>query len=133
MPIRVNGTLAASGQPGTYVTLDRTWSEGDTITFCLPMGFKLTRYTGVDKIAGHERYALEYGPVLLALVGSADARLVVRSSQRHQDLLKQLKPKTGLPLHFTIAGDVVHEYIPYWEVPYKQMFTCYPIVDLAGA
>ena len=70
MPIQVNGTLATSGKPGTYVTLDRTWSEGDTITFRLPMDFKLTRYTGVDKIAGHERYALEYGPVLLAILGS---------------------------------------------------------------
>jgi DUF1680 family protein len=133
MPIQVNATLAASGQPGTYVLLDRTWSEGDTITFRLPMGFKLTRYTGVDKIAGHERCALEYGPVLLAIIGSADARLVVRNSRRHEDLLKQLKPKTGQPLHFTIDGDTVHEYVPYWEVPYKQSFTCYPVVDLAAA
>jgi DUF1680 family protein len=133
MPIRVNGVPAASSQPGTYVTLERTWSEGDTITFRLPMDFKLTRYTGVDKIAGHERYALEYGPVLLAILGSTDAKLVVRNGQRHQDFVKQLKPKSGQPLHFTLDGDTAHEYIPYWEVPYKQSFTCYPIVDLAAA
>ena len=133
MPIEVNGTLATTGKPGTYVTLDRTWSQGDTITFRLPMDFKLTRYTGVDKIADHERYALEYGPVLLAIIGAADARLVVRNGQRPEDLVKQLKPKTAQPLHFTIDGDTVHEYIPYWEVPYKQSFTCYPIVDLAAA
>jgi DUF1680 family protein len=133
MPIQVNGTLAATGKPGTYVTLDRTWSKGDTITFRLPMDFKLTRYTGVDRIAGHERYALEYGPVLLAIIGSADARLVVRNGRRHEDLVKQLKPKTDQPLHFTIEGDAAHEYIPYWEVAYKQSFTCYPIVDLAAA
>ena len=133
MPIQVNGTLATTGKPGTYVTLDRTWSKGDTIAFRLPVDFKLTRYTGVDKIAGHERYALEYGPVLLAIVGSADARLVVRNGQRPEDLVKRLKPKTDQPLHFTIEGDTAHEYIPYWEVPYKQSFTCYPIVDLAAA
>jgi DUF1680 family protein len=133
MPIQINGTLAARGKPGTYVTLDRTWSEGDTITFRLPADFKLTRYTGVDKIAGRERYALEYGPVLLALVGSADLRLVVRNGQRPEDLPKQLTPATGQPLHFTIDGDTVHEYIPYWEVPYKQSFTCYPVVDVAAA
>jgi DUF1680 family protein len=133
MPIQVNGKLAISGKPGTYVTLDRTWSNDDTIMFSLPMDFKLTRYTGVDKIAGHERYALEYGPVLLAIVGSANARLVVRNGQRPEDLVKLLKPKIDQPLHFTIDGDAEHEYIPYWEVPYKQSFTCYPIVDLAAA
>jgi hypothetical protein len=132
MPIQVNGTVAARGQPGTYVSLDRTWSEGDTISFRLPMDFKLTRYTGVDKIAGHERYALEYGPVLLAVVGPADARLVVRNGQRPEDLVKQLEPKAGQPLHFTLEGDTAHEYIPYWEVAYKQSFTCYPIVDVAA-
>ena len=129
MPIRINGTPAASGKPGTYVTLERTWSGGDTITFRLPMDFKLTRYTGVDQIAGHERYALEYGPILLALMGSSDAKLVVRGGQRQEDLVKQLKPKPGQPLHFILDGDAAHEYMPYWEVPYKQSFTCYPIVD----
>jgi DUF1680 family protein len=131
MPVQVNSTLATTGKPGTYVTLDRTWSNGDTISFTLPMDFKLTRYTGVDKVAGHERYALEYGPVLLAIVGSADARLEVRTGQRHEDLPNRLKPKPDQPLHFTIDGDPAHEYIPYWEVPYQQPFTCYPIVDLA--
>jgi len=130
MPIQINGNIAASGKPGSYVTLDRTWSEGDTITFRLPMEFKLTRYTGVDQIAGHERYALEYGPVLLAILGSSDARLVVRNGERPEDLVKQLKPKSGQPLHFTLEANAAQEYIPYWEVPYKAAFTCYPVVDL---
>jgi len=130
MPIRINGSLAASGKPGSYVTLDRTWSEGDTITFQLPMEFKLTRYTGVDQIAGHERFALEYGPILLAVAGSSDARLAVRNGERPEDLVKQLKPRSGHPLHFALDGDTAHEYIPYWEVPYKAAFTCYPIVDV---
>jgi DUF1680 family protein len=129
-PIEINGSLAAAGKPGTYVTLDRTWSGGDTITFRLPMEFKLTRYTGVDQLAGRERYALEYGPILLAVAGSSDARLVVRNGEHPEDLVTQLKPKSGQPLHFTIDGDTAHEYIPYWEVPYKAAFTCYPVVDL---
>jgi DUF1680 family protein len=129
MPIQINGNIAASGTPGSYVTLDRTWSEGDTITFRLPMEFKLTRYTGVDQIAGHGRFALEYGPVLLAILGSSDARLVLRNGERHEDLVKQLKPKSGQPLHFTLEANAAQEYVPYWEVPYKAAFTCYPIVD----
>jgi hypothetical protein len=97
------------------------------------MDFKLTRYTGVDQIAGHERYALEYGPILLAILGSSDAKVVVRGGQRQEDLLKQLKPQPGQPLHFVLEGDAAHEYAPYWEVPYKAAFTCYPVVDLEKA
>jgi hypothetical protein len=32
-------------------------------------------------------------------------------------LVKQQKPETGRPLHFTIDGDTVDEYTPYCEVP----------------
>jgi len=43
--------------------------------------------------------------------------------------VKQLKPNSGQPLHFTLEANAAQEYIPYWEVPYKAAFTCYPIVD----
>lgn len=58
-------------------------------------------------------------PILLAIVGSSGARLVVRDGERHEDLVKQLRPKSGQPLHFTLEADPAHEYIPYREVPYK--------------
>ena len=70
MPIKINSNLATTGGPGTYVTLDEAWSDGDRISFALPMKLKLTRYKGSDQIAGHNRYAIEYGPILLAAVGS---------------------------------------------------------------
>src|ERR1035441_4216349 len=63
MPIRVNGSAAATGKAGTYVTLDRVWKEGDTVSFTLPMDFRLTHYAGVERVAGQEQYALEYGPI----------------------------------------------------------------------
>jgi len=53
-------------KPGTYVTLDRVWKSGDTVTFSLPMDFHLTRYVGMEPSFGQERFALEYGPILLA-------------------------------------------------------------------
>ena len=71
MPIQVNGKLAATGKPGTYQSLDRVWSEGDTITFTLPIQFRLSLYTGIDQSPAGLRYGLEYGPILLAVV-SAD-------------------------------------------------------------
>ena len=130
MQITVNNEPAASGKPGTSVTLDRAWSTGDTVRFTLPMELKLTRYVGLDKIEGHERYALEYGPVLLALIGSDSAALKVHGGSHHQDILKQIKQDPWRPLHFTIEGHPEFTYIPYWKV-ITEPFTCYPVIDLA--
>ena len=58
------------------------------------MTFRLTRYTGMDKIPGHERYALEYGPILLAIEGSDDARLLATGANA-EDFVKQLTPVFG--------------------------------------
>ena len=57
------------GKAGSYTVLDRTWTNGDTVSFTLPMDFRMSRYTGADQIAGHERYALLYGPILLMVAG----------------------------------------------------------------
>jgi DUF1680 family protein len=130
MPILINGAQAAAGQPGSYVTLDRTWSSGDTIAFTLPMELRLTRYTGLDRIAGHERFALEYGPVLLALTGSDSAVLKVASGKDHSAILKQLQADPDRPLHFRIEGHPEYVYIPYWKVV-GEPFTCYPVIDPA--
>jgi DUF1680 family protein len=128
MPVHVNGQLAATGKPGSYVVLDRTWRSGDTISFTLPVAFRLTRYTGMDKIEGHERYALEYGPILLAIEGSDDARLLARGINA-KDFLKQLTPSFERPLHFEIAGNPQHHYAPYFAIK-NDSFTCYPVIDL---
>ena len=39
MPIYVNGSLAATGRPGTYAVLDRTWSEKDPLRSRCPSHF----------------------------------------------------------------------------------------------
>jgi DUF1680 family protein len=130
MRISVNKEAGVSGKPGSYVTLDRTWSTGDFVTFTLPMQLKLTQYTGLDKIEGHERFALEYGPILLALVGSDSAVLKVASGKRHEDILERIKQDPFRPLHFSIEGHPDFTYIPYWQVV-TEPFTCYPVIDLA--
>ncbi len=75
VPIHINGTLFAAGKPGTYQAIDRIWSDGDTIALTLPMTPRLSLYTGIDQMPGGLRYGIEYGPVLLAVVGAkvADA------------------------------------------------------------
>jgi DUF1680 family protein len=130
MQIDVNEEAAASGKPGTYVTLDRKWSTGDTVRFRLPMGLKLTRYTGLDVIPGSERFALEYGPILLALIGSDSAVLTISKEQEHADILKRIQQDPDRPLRFMIDGHPEYVYIPYWQV-LNEPFTCYPVIDKA--
>lgn len=64
MTIYVNGEPAVTGTSGTYASIDRTWSDNDTISFTLLMGFTTIKYTGIDQAAGNiDRYALKYGPI----------------------------------------------------------------------
>jgi len=130
MPIDVNGSRVVTGQPGSYVALDRNWVDGDTVTFTLPMEFRLTRYTGLDRIEGHERFALEYGPVLMALTGSDNAVLKVTGGREHAGILRQLKADPDRPLHVHIDGHPEYVYVPYWTVV-SEPFTCYPVIDVA--
>ena len=127
MAIHVNGKLIATGKPGSYVALDRTWKSGDAVSFTLPTGFRLTRYSGMDQIEGKERYALEYGPILMAILGSDDARLIA-SGAPGEVFASQLKPVTGQPLHFAIDGNPSHIYVPYYAIK-QETFTCFPVIE----
>jgi len=123
MEVTVNGGGGVTGNPGSYVTLSRMWKAGDTIAFKLPMGFRMTKYAGLDRMEGCERYAVEYGPVLLALIGSDSARLKVKGSP--EALVKLLREDEFKPLHFHIEGNPQWSFIPYWKV-LTEPFTCYP-------
>ena len=70
MAISLNGKPAATGTPGTYVSINRKWSDNDKISFSLPMSLTTAKYTGLDQINGNlDRYSLLYGPILMALEG----------------------------------------------------------------
>jgi len=128
MPIAVNGQSVAVGKPGSYQAIERTWANGDTISFVLPMDFRVTPYAGADQIAGHHRYAVEYGPILLAAVGPLDANSAVTIAAKAADIKKWLKPKADRPLCFTIDGDPAHEFQPYWSIG-DQAFCIFPIMQ----
>jgi DUF1680 family protein len=132
MAVLVNGTQAGTGKPGSFVTLERTWKDGDTVAFRLPMDFRLTHYTGIEKVAGREQFAIEYGPILLALVGKEPGVIDEKGNTTLPaspgDIAQRLRPKPGAPLHFTVDGAPHHEYIPYWQLG-DQLFTCYPVLS----
>jgi DUF1680 family protein len=115
----VNGRAAAPGKPGSYVTIDRTWNDGDAVAFELALAFRTIRYTGLDQHPEHERHALLYGPVLMALLGADDLDLPAG------ELPSRLRPIDGTPLHFAIEGRAGVQYQPYWQVD-QETFTCFP-------
>ncbi len=125
MSVLVNGNIIVSGRPGTYVTLSRQWKNEDTISFTLPMDFRMTKYTGEEHDPNHEHYALEYGPILMAYVSMKGQTENLMLPVSPEKLIKSLKRISGKPLHFTINGNTDFEYMPYLEVQ-DESFTCFP-------
>ncbi|MBN1359164.1 MAG: glycoside hydrolase family 127 protein [Sedimentisphaerales bacterium] len=65
--VTINGQAqTVQATPGTYLTLSRTWKDGDTIELRMPMDFYLMRVMDQPSIA-----SIFYGPVLLAVEESA--------------------------------------------------------------
>jgi len=60
--VKINGESAdLPAQPGSYLSLDRLWKNGDTITVEMPMSLHLWRMPDDPNLA-----AILYGPVVLA-------------------------------------------------------------------
>ena len=119
----------ATGVPGTYVSLNRKWSDRDKITFLIPMKFSTVRYTGLDQVDGnYDRYALLYGPLLMSVQGlTADASNIPKIEASSDDLPGILEAVPGSPLRFNLKGYPELSYVPYWQVQGK--FTCFPIIQ----
>ncbi len=129
MTIQVNGKPYGSGDPGSYVTLSRTWSSGDRIEFMLPAAIRVHRYKGADQAEGYTRCSVEYGPVLLAMLGSPNTALLVKGGHDAEDLRDRVEAITGRPLHFSVRGNPGLELMPYWQISDEE-FTCYPRVKV---
>lgn len=127
MAVTVNGQSAGAGEPGTFVTLEREWKNGDSIEFALQPAMRVTRYTGADQIAGKERYSIEYGPLLMAVAGTSEAHLALEHGSEAADVARQFTPVEGKPLHFTMRGQDGLTLMPYWQIV-EEEFTCFPTV-----
>jgi uncharacterized protein len=128
--LMINGELALTGDPGTYVTFDRTWSEAETISFELPAKLRLVPYKG-SQVLGEDRYSIEYGPILLAAVGANDFAFKM-PGESAESLLDQLTAVADKPLHFAMNNNSGVVYMPYWQVS-NQPFTCLPRVQTVAS
>ena len=129
MKIAVNSKIAGTGKPGRYIQLNRQWSDGDVVEFTLPAAFRVARYKGVDQIAEKSRYSIEYGPILLAAVGSSNVDLLIDKGSEPLNLAGYLQPVEGAPLHFTVRGNPGCRLMPYWQIT-EEEFTCYPTITV---
>ncbi|MDR1496788.1 MAG: glycoside hydrolase family 127 protein, partial [Puniceicoccales bacterium] len=137
--ISVNGKKVATGAPGSYVSLQREWSNRDMISFTLPIGFKITKYEGTNKPycdKDKHAHALEYGPILMAVTGESVSKGQVTLPFPASQLVGKLQPEDDHEhkhehghhhaIHFKIAGvnDATLRFVPYYEIE-KEDMTCF--------
>jgi hypothetical protein len=129
LAVAANGGPAASGDPGSYLAIERDWETGDAVAFDLPIGLRLARYHGADCFTWHIRCALLYGPLLLAVVGPPGDPIPIALAQDPADFPQWLIPVKGQRLRWRIAGHPEHLVMPYWEVDRGRHFSCYPVLE----
>jgi hypothetical protein len=123
--VSVNGNEVGKGKPGSYYMINRKWAGHDVISFTLPMNFRVTKYNGVEQSFKEGHYAIEYGPILMAMVGVKGKKMDIGVKTTPETVQSLLKPIAGKPLHFSIEGNSDFEYWPYFEVQ-DQPFSCFP-------
>jgi hypothetical protein len=110
-------TVLLNGQPagsaataGSYLTIDRTWADGDTVKLTVPF---VLRAEPTPDDPGLQ--SLHYGPVHLVARNASLAQLpmsLTRHSGLSGDLSSALKPIAGSPLHFQLGS---LELAPFFE------------------
>jgi len=140
--IKINGKKFDIGIPGSYCHLERKWENGDHINFSMPMEYRISKYQGFDQLPGFSRYAVEFGPVLLAARAEKEKgynfRNMIRIIQNPEKIENWLIQRTDTPLHFEIKVDegtywrMKHmegiDFIPYYEVQ-NELFNVFPIIQ----
>ena len=130
--ITINGVASTAGQPGSFLTLNQQWKQGDEVAFTLPTMYKLSAYTGSDQVKGYEgkRFALSVGPIVLGCVGNMSAATnapILPVSPDAKAAEEWLVPVAGAPLNFHIKGAPGMTFMPMWEMGSADRFTTYPI------
>lgn len=137
----VMGDEVFVGTPGSYLTIHRVWNGTAALDFNLKFKWVRTLYTGAEQRyyvraeppVDHKRYALEYGPLLMAVTNRDDAEFAPRMEPGSiildidpDSYISSLKP-TDKPMHFAIEGCEPHRLIPYFEIQNEE-FSCYPLI-----
>lgn len=94
-------------EAGTYVTIERDWKDGDTITLSLEMTLRLIHPQDFVKDSEIEdRFAIARGPVVFALDGTGDEEPTFAPVELRELMASGLSGTAPVPCHLTI--DVPH-------------------------
>jgi DUF1680 family protein len=124
--VLLNDKPETAGCPGSYATLANRWKQGDQITINLLFAWKLSRYEGAEQVGGYDRYAFEYGPLLMAFRGALDGDNHLVIGCKPSEIISLLQ-ETDTPMHFTLHGQPGIEVVPYLEIKPDMAFTCFPL------
>lgn len=89
--------LQTEAMPGSYLRIDRTWTDGDTLQVSMPMSLRAEAMPDDPELV-----ALMYGPLVLAGLTDKPVYFLADAS-RPQDWVK---PVEGEPLTFRTSGQV---------------------------
>ena len=118
--LRIPRWAVKDGQ--SYYEVHENVKAGDSFAFELPMYFRVTRYTGGERLPDVERYALEYGPLLYAAMGAPGPVRVKWDVEKPEEWFEKKDRKLRL------RGDNIHEYWAYADI-HDEPFSVYPVVE----
>ncbi|MBO1330922.1 beta-L-arabinofuranosidase domain-containing protein [Streptomyces sp. VRA16 Mangrove soil] len=120
--VTVNGQhVEGSAKPGTYLTVQRVWRDGDVVRIAMPFRVRVER-TPDDP---HTTQALFYGPVNLVARDARTSALelgLYRNAALSGDLRPSLRAVDGKPLHFTLDGTALAPFLEGTEDPTHAYF-----------
>lgn len=134
--IFVNGSSVVSDN-GKYVKLDGL-NDGDVITFELAPKAELHLYEGETTVEGKDRYALTYGPILMAAEGGLNFSHTLQSGKTAYTIrlncsAEQLEAALtkGEGLVFT-AEEYGAKFVPYMTIQ-GQSYAVFPVLDATSS
>ena len=145
--VYLDGAPAAEGNPGSYVTVSGSWEGTHTVSFELEFALRKFKYTGAEQVYDrnaeppqrYERYALTYGPLLMAVKGKGNDREFAPGGMDEQfymgilpeEYLPRLRKAANEPV-FEVEG-TEYEVVPYFGIDNDTRFSCYPLFPVTGA
>src|SRR5262249_48136234 len=106
--VRVNGEVQSlTATPSSYVTVDRTWSRGDTIDIDMPLSFRVEKALDNKAIQ-----SIMYGPTLMVVRDATPSYRDLsffRSLKLNGDLASSIQP-TSVPMFFSTQGYTLAPY-----------------------
>ena len=118
--ISVNGSQVSYQEKSGWYVVERIWEDGDTVDVKLPMNLY---YDMVEAEYGNEElYALKFGPIALALEGSARNMSAIAPYSSNPDEFFERVPRT---LDFKSTKDSSRAFRPYYSYEEAEKYVMY--------